>query len=100
MLGLGMGRRGNTQPRAHHLTPVAGAASDRIFIETGLVELTYANSVRMTLEGPADYHVLDEISGGLDAGKIYTTVPKGAEGFCVDYAQGSVVDLGTEFAKS
>lgn len=73
-------------------------ASDRVLIKTGLVELTYANGVRLTLEGPADYHVLDEFSGRLNAGKIYATVPKGAEGFHVDYAKGRVVDLGTEFA--
>lgn len=74
------------------------SASDRVLIKTGLVELTYASGVRLTLEGPADFHVSDATSGRLTAGKIYATVPKGAEGFHVDYAQGRVVDLGTEFA--
>jgi hypothetical protein len=74
------------------------SSSDRVLIKTGLVELTYASGVRLTLEGPADFHVSDEASGRLNAGKIYATVPKGAEGFHVDYAKGRVVDLGTEFA--
>jgi hypothetical protein len=124
VFGLGLGRRTSVTPAqvasspAHQKIPAkitglvgvewhdgaapdllgGGSASDRIFIKTGLVELTYTNGVRMTLEGPADYHVLDEFSGRLDAGKIYATVPKGAEGFHVDYAKGRVVDLGTEFA--
>ncbi|MCB1133383.1 MAG: FecR domain-containing protein, partial [Verrucomicrobiae bacterium] len=33
-------------------------------------------------------------------GKLVASVPKGAEGFRVDYADGTVVDLGTEFAMS
>lgn len=75
-----------------------GAVKDRISIKTGLVELTYPSGVRVTLEGPADFSISGDTSGRLDAGKLYTTVPKGAEGFRVDYAMGSVVDLGTEFA--
>lgn len=70
----------------------------RLAIESGLVELTYASGVRVTLEGPADFTVIDETSGKLDAGKLVASVPKGAEGFRVDYAKGNVVDLGTEFA--
>jgi hypothetical protein len=75
-----------------------GAAADHLVFKTGLVELTYANGVRLTLEGPADYRINDAVSGRLDFGKLYATVPKGAEGFRVDYSRGSVVDLGTEFA--
>jgi hypothetical protein len=34
-------------------------AAEKIAFETGLVELTYANGVRLTLEGRADYSVID-----------------------------------------
>lgn len=74
------------------------AAADRVAFRTGLVELTYANGVRVTLEGPADYSVMSATSGNLASGKLVAYVPPGAEGFTVDYAQGKVVDLGTEFA--
>ncbi|MFD0893860.1 hypothetical protein KBB96_10585 [Luteolibacter ambystomatis] len=70
----------------------------RLSIRTGLVELTYASGVRVTLEGPVDYSIIDGTAGSLAVGKLVAYVPKGAEGFHVDYAKGRVVDLGTEFA--
>ncbi|MGC4013355.1 MAG: FecR domain-containing protein [Luteolibacter sp.] len=70
----------------------------QLSIRTGLVELTYSSGVRVTLEGPVDYSIVDETSGRLTMGKLVAYVPKGAEGFHVDYAKGRVVDLGTEFA--
>lgn len=73
------------------------AATRRVAIRSGLIELTYGSGVRVTLEGPADFTVKDEEAGLLTHGKLAATVPKGAEGFRVDYAAGSVVDLGTEF---
>jgi len=78
---------------------VAGSvAAERVAFRSGLVELTYASGVRVTLEGPADFSVMNATSGRLADGKLVAYVPPGAEGFSVDYAQGKVVDLGTEFA--
>jgi hypothetical protein len=74
------------------------AAARRLAIRSGLIELTYGSGVRVTLEGPADFTVKDGGAGLLAHGKLAASVPKGAEGFRVDYATGSVVDLGTEFA--
>lgn len=74
-----------------------GSSAGRLTFQSGLVEVTYASGVRVTLEGPADFTVKDAASGRLDAGKLVASVPKGAEGFRVDYAKGNVVDLGTEF---
>lgn len=77
----------------------AGAvAAERVAFRSGLVELTYASGVRVTLEGPADFSVNDATSGRLENGKLVAYVPPGAEGFTVDYSKGRVVDLGTEFA--
>ncbi len=75
-----------------------GVTAERVAFRTGLVELTYANGVRVTLEGPAEYVVNSPTSGELASGKLVAYVPPGAEGFTVDYARGKVVDLGTEFA--
>ncbi len=72
--------------------------AQRVAFKSGLVELTYASGARVTLEGPADFTVSDPTSGRLSAGKLVAYVPKGAEGFTVDYGNGQVVDLGTEFA--
>lgn len=76
----------------------SSGASERISIRTGLVEITYSSGVRVTLEGPADYDITDPESGRLTRGKLVAAVPKGAEGFRVNYHDGEVVDLGTEFA--
>ncbi len=72
--------------------------AERVAFRSGLVELTYANGVRVTLEGPADFSVKGATAGNLANGKLVAYVPPGAEGFTVDYAKGQVVDLGTEFA--
>lgn len=78
---------------------MAGAVSaERVAFRSGLVELTYASGVRVTLEGPADFAVTAAASGNLAQGKLVAYVPPGAEGFTVDYVGGKVVDLGTEFA--
>ena len=80
-------------------SPAAGSvATERVAFRSGLVELTYGNGVRVTLEGPADFSVMSPTSGSLASGKLVAYVPPGAEGFSVDYAKGKVVDLGTEFA--
>lgn len=73
---------------------------ERLAFRTGLAELTYGNGVRVTVEGPADFTITGPNSARLDSGKLVAAVPKGAEGFSVDYAGGKVVDLGTEFALS
>lgn len=73
-------------------------AAERIAFDTGLVELTYGSGVRVMLEGPADFSVTGVCSGRMDDGKLVARVPPGAEGFTVDYGNGRVVDLGTEFA--
>jgi hypothetical protein len=77
-----------------------GAAAGRVAFQSGLVEITYSSGVRVTLEGPADFRVIDAISGKLTDGRMVASVPHGAEGFQVDYAHGKVVDLGTEFGLS
>lgn len=68
-----------------------------IDIESGLVELTYSTGVTVIIEGPARFSVKGDNAGSINYGKFVAHVPKGAEGFTVDYPMGKVVDLGTEF---
>lgn len=79
------------------LIGTAGEAHE-LDIESGLVEVTYASGVRVTLEGPASFGITGHASATLTNGKLVTSVPKGAEGFRIDYQDGEVIDLGTEFA--
>ena len=102
----------STAPRAARVTGMLGvvwdddknsvspnrpADTERFAFKSGLLELTYASGVRVTLEGPVDYTVSNPVSGRIAAGKLVAYVPKGAEGFTVDFGDGQVVDLGTEF---
>lgn len=78
-------------------SPTPDGAARRFAIRTGLAELTYGNGVRVTLEGPSDFLVTGLNSARLEHGRVVAAVPKGAEGFHIDYPRGKVVDLGTEF---
>lgn len=73
-------------------------ATSSLAIESGLVEVTYASGVKLTLEGPADFLVTSPNSGQLTKGKLVASVPLGAEGFQINYDGGKIIDLGTEFA--
>ena len=75
-----------------------GKHSKAIAIESGLVELTFASGVKSLIEGPAVIHITGDNSAQLDNGRLVADVPKGAEGFTVNYPEGKVIDLGTEFA--
>lgn len=69
----------------------------KVNIESGILELTYANGVSVLLEGPARYEVTGENSGALEYGNLVAEVPPGAEGFTVDFAGDRLVDHGTQF---
>lgn len=92
LMGVEWAEGGEPDLMANHGT------ARQLAIRTGLVEVTYASGVRVTLEGPAEFSVVDPTAGRLSNGKLVAYVPPGAEGFHVDYAKGRVVDLGTEFA--
>lgn len=91
---LGVEWEGESDP----LTVAGSVNAGRLAMKTGLVELTYAGGVGIILEGPAEFTVTGPASGELASGKLVAYVPPGQEGFVVDYANGRVVDLGTEFA--
>lgn len=78
-----------------HLHPPSPDSETRV--DAGLVELTFASGTRALIEGPASFQVTDGNSMNLAYGKLVADVPKGAEGFTVAYADGKIVDLGTEF---
>ncbi|SHI75012.1 FecR family protein [Rubritalea squalenifaciens DSM 18772] len=82
---------------SNNLLATQGEA-EQLTIKSGLMEITYASGVKLTIEGPAKYAVTSATSGHLTQGKLVASVPKGAEGFQIDYAKGKIVDLGTEFA--
>jgi len=68
-----------------------------IHLESGLIRLTYAHGVVVTIQGPADYEVRSRDEAILNRGRLAAYVPEGAEGFRVSTPNAKVVDLGTEF---
>lgn len=67
-------------------------------MSSGLAEVTHHSGTRLLIEGPAVYQATGPNSGRLKYGKVVAEVPPGAEGFVVEWADGKVVDFGTEFA--
>lgn len=77
---------------------VFGEDSGGLSIGPGLAEITHRSGTRLLIEGPAFYQATGPNSGRLGFGKLVAEVPPGAEGYTVEWADGKVVDLGTEFA--
>lgn len=78
------------------------SVGDRIGAQTlelsrGVVRLEFDSGVEVTLEGPADFTLVDASKTVLKSGILTATVPKGAEGFTVDTPSAQVIDLGTSF---
>ncbi len=69
-----------------------------VAFSSGLAEVTHRSGTRLLIEGPAVYEITGPNAGRLKRGKLVAEVPPGAEGYVVEYADGRVVDLGTEFA--
>ncbi len=70
---------------------------DKIMLASGLLVIEYDTGARVTLEGPATYHVNGANGGDLRVGKLAANVPQQATGFAVATPFATVTDLGTEF---
>ncbi len=70
---------------------------DKIAIEAGLVELTFAKGAKVVVEGPAVCTVESRSGMRLDRGKLAARVKSHAVGFTVTTPRFNVIDLGTEF---
>ncbi len=69
-------------------------------ISRGLLRLDFSNGARLTIEGPAQLEVMNEMRVILHRGVVTATIPESAIGFVVDTSSAHVVDLGTSFGVS
>ncbi len=77
---------------------VGDALSKRQFhLGSGVVELTFATTARVAVQGPAVFTVTGPNTMELKSGKVSTLVPKRAHGFSIHLPKADVVDLGTRF---
>ena len=82
----------STHPR------VGDALSKRQFhLESGVVELTFATTAKVAVQGPAIFTVMGPNTMELQSGRASTLVPKRAHGFSLHLPAANVVDLGTRF---
>lgn len=70
---------------------------ERLRLSSGIVRLDFANGVRVTLEGPADFELIGPTETRLHSGTMFAHVPPEGIGFEVHTERGNVVDLGTTF---
>ena len=81
-------------------TPSTGAEMPEGAYEltSGIIELKSNSGVVLTLEAPASFTLLDGDGMRLDDGRVAAHVPPAATGFRVEIPNGTVIDLGTDFA--
>lgn len=63
----------------------------------GMVRILFDSGVEVTLQGPAEFELVEDDRMILSAGLLTANVPPGAEGFRVDTPTAQVTDLGTAF---
>jgi hypothetical protein len=81
-------------------SPAAGVAMPMgpYELTRGIVELQSYSGVSLTLEAPASFTLLGVGGMRLAEGRVVAHVPKSATGFRVEIPNGTVIDLGTDFA--
>jgi len=68
-----------------------------IKLESGIVQIEFGSSARVTLEGPAQLRLDSESECFVQAGKLTVLAPPAAANFTVKSSISEVIDLGTEF---
>lgn len=69
----------------------------RMRLVEGIAKIDFDRGVEVTLEGPADFEILDEMTCMLHSGRIFSSVRAGGEGFIVRTPSATYVDRGTIF---
>jgi len=80
-----------------HLAEGSPIYAQRLSLRSGVVRLQFVDGVEVTIQGPAEYEIIDVGRTRLASGILTANVPKGADGFRVETATADVVDLGTSF---
>ena len=69
-------------------------------LEVGIVRLDFSNGAAVTLQGPAEFEIINTVHTRLHSGILTASIPKSAIGFEVETPAIDVVDLGTAFGVS
>lgn len=71
-------------------------SGQKLTLEHGQVELTYASGAQLLLTGPSEF-LVQPTGGKLRRGELVARVPQAGHGFTIETPHGKVIDLGTEF---
>ncbi len=66
-------------------------------LNLGIAELTFESEVKVTIEAPASFLLVDQGTIELLSGKLSAHVPRDGIGFTIETPRAAVVDLGTDF---
>lgn len=66
-------------------------------LASGYAEVTFQTGAKVLLQGPCEFHVLEDNRATLQSGQLVARIPEQSKGFAVVTPQFTVVDLGTEF---
>ena len=74
-------------------------AADRklLVLQEGLIELKFDTNVRVVIEAPSEFQIVDKDKIALTYGRLYSTVSHEASGFTIYTQNSTIIDLGTEF---
>lgn len=67
-------------------------------LRSGIAEIEFYQGARVLLEGPAELEIVSSGEAACRLGRLSAQVPPQAQGFRIHTPEGTVVDLGTEFA--
>ena len=68
-----------------------------VAIDSGMIRMLFDSGVEVTLQGPAEFELVESDRMVLSSGILTAHVPPGAEGFRVDTPNAQITDLGTAF---
>ncbi|MCE9556715.1 MAG: FecR family protein [Planctomycetes bacterium] len=77
----------------------AGSLSvgQRLELQKGLAEITFASGAKLTLQAPMSLIITTSNAARLEAGQLTAEVPPAAAGFTLDVPTGKIIDRGTRF---
>jgi hypothetical protein len=73
------------------------STNETLRLAAGLARLEFDGGAAVTLEGPAEFTVVDGRRGSLRRGRLTAVAPAAAIGFRIDTPSSTVIDLGTAF---
>ncbi len=80
------------------IEPGTPLSPGRLHLRAGIALIEFYQGARVLLEGPAKFEIVSSAEAACHGGRLSAQVPLQAQGFRIHTPEGTIVDLGTEFA--